>query len=68
MIKKPHANSGDEQEVDSISGLRRSPGVRNGNRFQYSYLEIFHGQKRLAGFGPWGCKVSDMTERLNTNA
>ena len=25
-----------------------------------------HGQRSLAGYSPWGCKESDMTERLNT--
>jgi len=24
----------------------------------------FHGQRSLAGYSPWGCKKSDMTERL----
>ena len=24
----------------------------------------FHGQRSLAGHSPWGCKVSDTTERL----
>ena len=24
----------------------------------------FHGQKNLAGYSPWGCKESDMTEKL----
>ena len=24
----------------------------------------FHGQRSLAGYSPWGCKESDMTERL----
>ena len=24
-----------------------------------------HGQRSLAGYGPWGCKESDMTKRLN---
>ena len=24
----------------------------------------FHGQRSLAGYTPWGCKESDMTERL----
>ena len=27
----------------------------------------FHGQRSLVGFSPWGCKESDMTERLNNN-
>ena len=25
----------------------------------------FHGQRRLVGYSPWGCKESDMTEWLN---
>ena len=27
--------------------------------------EEFHGQSSLAGYSPWGCKESDMTERLS---
>ena len=26
----------------------------------------FHGQRSLAGYGPWGRKESDTTERLST--
>ena len=26
-----------------------------------------HGQKSLAGYSPWGCKESDMTEQLSTH-
>ena len=26
-----------------------------------------HGQRSLVGYSPWGCKMSDMTERLNSN-
>ena len=26
----------------------------------------FQGQRNLVGYSPWGCKKSDMTERLNT--
>ena len=28
-------------------------------------LEKFHFQRSLAGYGPWGCKESGMTEYLN---
>ena len=28
----------------------------------------FHEQKRLEGYCPWGCKESDMTERLSPHA
>ena len=27
----------------------------------------FHGQSSLVGYSPWGCKESDMTERLTLN-
>ena len=36
MVKNLTANAGD---VGSIPGLGRSPGERNGNLFQYSFLE-----------------------------
>ena len=41
----------------------KSPGEGNGNPLQYSYLENLHGQRSLAGYSPWGCKESDMTEQ-----
>ena len=25
----------------------------------------FHGQRSLAGYSPWGCRQSDMTEQLS---
>ena len=27
-----------------------------------------HGQRNLAGYTPWGCKESDMTERLSLSS
>ena len=50
--------------LGSIPGLGRSPG--GGRVFQYSCLENPHGQRSLVGYSPWGCKESDMTERLST--
>ena len=32
---------------------------------QYSCLENPHGEKSLACCSPWGCKESEMTERLS---
>ena len=29
--------------------------------------EESHGQRSLGGYSPWGCKESDMTQRLNNN-
>ena len=41
-----------------IPGSGRSPGDRNGNLFQYSYLEnpMDRGTWRDASWGPWGRK------------
>ena len=50
-----------------IPGSGRSPGEGNGNPLQYSSLEKSHGQRSQAGYSPWDCKESDMTEQLNYN-
>ena len=55
-------NAGDP---GSISGLGRSSGAGHGNPLQYSCLENPHGQRSLVGYSLWGCKESDMTERLS---
>ena len=39
MVKNPPANAGDIRGAGLIPGLRRSPGGRNGNLLQYSFLE-----------------------------
>ena len=56
-------NAGD---LHSIPALGKSPGRGHGNPLQYSCLENPHGQREPAGYSPWGCKQSDMTERLST--
>ena len=40
----------------------------HGNPLQYSCPENPHGQRSLAGYSPWGCKESDMTEQVSTSA
>ena len=62
VVKTPPANAGDIRDMGSIPGLGRSPGGGHGNPLQYSCLENPHGQRSLAGCGPWGRKESDMTE------
>ena len=39
VVKNLPANAGDAGNADSIPGSGRSPGVRNGNPFQYSCLK-----------------------------
>ena len=45
-----------------IPGSERAPGEWNGNPLQYSCWDNPHEQRSLAGFNPWSCKESDMTE------
>ena len=40
-------------------------GGEHGNPLQYSSLENPQGRRGLAGYSPWGHKVSDTTERLS---
>ena len=62
MVKSPLANAGDIRGVEKIP-LRRAwkptPEFLPGES---------HGQRRLVGCRPWGCKESDMIERPNTCA
>ena len=51
--KESACNAGD---LGLIPGLGRCPGEGHGNPFQYSCLENPHGQRRLAGYSPWGRK------------
>ena len=64
--KESACNAG---ELDSTPGLGRSPGGRHDLhpalglcKGQYSCLENPHGQRRLVGYSPQGCKDSDRTE------
>jgi len=52
VVKNSPADAGD---MGSIPGLGRSPGEGNGNPGDP------HGQRSLAGYSPWGRRVSDMT-------
>ena len=38
MVKNSPANAGDTEDTDSIPGLGRFPGERNGNPLQYFCL------------------------------
>ena len=59
--KESACNSGDP---GSIPGSGWSPREGNGNPFQYSYLDKFHGWRNLACYTPCSCKESDTTEGL----
>ena len=54
-----------EGDLGSIPGSGRFPGEGNGNPLQYSCLENPMDRGACVGYCPWGCKESDMTERLH---
>ena len=62
VVKNLPVNTGDAEDVGSISGSGRSAGGGNGNPLQYSCLENSHGQRSLAGYSPWDRKESDTSE------
>ena len=63
VVKNPFANAEDIRDSSLITGSGKSPGGEHGSPL--SCLENPHGQRSLAGYGPWGRKESDMTERLH---
>jgi len=54
VVKNPHGNAGDTRDAGSIPGLGRSPGAGHGNLLLPGES---HGQRSLAGYSPWGCRV-----------
>ena len=54
--------------MGSISGSRRSPGVKKWQSTSVFLPGKFHGQRSLVGYSPWGHKESDMTEHKCMNA
>ena len=67
MVKNPFAHAGNTGEEDLTPGLGRSPGGRNGNPLQYSYLgnPMDRGAWRATVHG--GHKELDMTEHGHTH-
>ena len=60
--KESTCNSGD---LGSIPGSGSSPGEGNGNPLQYSCLENPIDKGAWEGYGPWGGKKIDTTDRLS---
>ena len=67
MLKNLPVNERDTRDEVLIPGSGRFPGVGNGNPFQYFLPGIFHGQRSLVGYSPWGHKESDTTERTRAH-
>ena len=58
--------AGDTRDMGSIPRLERSPGVRNGNPFQYSCLKNSMYRGDWQAIFLWGCKVLDTTEHIGS--
>ena len=61
MVKNPSAM----QETGLIPVSERSAGEGIGYPTPVFLPGELHGQKPLVDYSPWGCKESDMTERLS---
>ena len=61
MVKNPPASAGDARDVGLIPGLGRSPGIGNGNLFQYSCL------KNSVNRGAWQAIVHGVIKELDTS-
>ena len=60
----PGGSAGEEpscnvRDLGLIPGLGRCPGGGHGNPLLYSCLENAHGQRSVAGYSPWGCRVGN---------
>ena len=49
------------RDLGSNPGFGRAPGGWHGN-------PLWHGQRSLTGYNPWGHKVLAMTERLSAHS
>ena len=62
MVKNPPASAGNVR-YGFYLGLGKSPGEGHCNLPTSVFLPgESHGQSSLAGYGPKGCKASDITE------
>ena len=61
MVKNLPVNAGD---TGSIPGSGRSPGGGKGTPVFLPGKS--HRRRSLAGYSPWGCNGSDMTEHTHT--
>ena len=68
VVKNLPTNAEDIRDTDLIPGSKRCPG--GGREGTPVPTPVFlpresHRQRSLAGYSPWGCKESDMTEHAS---
>ena len=65
MVKNSPDNTRDMTGGEDLISVSAIPlGEGNGNSLQYSCLENPMDRGSLVSYSPWGCKESDMTQRL----
>jgi len=57
VVKNLPANAGDTEDVGSLPGSERSLGGGNDNLLPVFLPGECYGQRSLAGYSPWGCRV-----------
>ena len=62
VVKKLPANAGDIRDMGSDPWVGKIPRRRAWQSTSVFLPGETHGQRSLAGYSPWGCKESDMTE------
>ena len=68
VVKNPPASAGDRRNSDLIPGSRGCLEGGHGNPLQYSCVENPHGQRSLAGYSPYGCRVEhDWSDLAHTH-
>ena len=68
MVKNSSANARETKDVGQSLG--REDPLEKGMATLSTPVFFpgkFQGQRNLAGYSPWGCKESDMTEQLSTH-
>ena len=62
--KESTCNAGDRGDEGLILGSGRSPGVGMATHSSILAWKISHGQRKLAGYSPWGRKELDVTKEI----
>ena len=62
MVKNLPANAGDLKDSGFDPWVRKIPWRRKWKPTPVLLPGESHGQRSLAGYSPWGCKVSETTE------
>ena len=57
MVKSPPVSGGDTRDKGSTFGSGKIPSCRKLQSTPVFLPGEFHGQRSLAGYGPWGGKV-----------